>query len=141
MKLYQQETANSIAKLANATASYRATVATLMATNGTLTRLSQLVKSSWSKHSRMSPNSLPSFPIYAKTPAQNHPTPEIGITAGLMAILLITPSKNAKKLNPGMIRATPTLIPKGDPLDISPAENGWELSIRKKFQTQHYPSP
>ena len=52
---------------------------------------------------------------------QNRPTPEIGITAGLMAILMITPVKTAKKLNPVMTRAPTKLIPKGAPLGIGPA--------------------
>ena len=73
----------------------------------------------------MSPKSLPSLPTYPKTPVQNRPTPEIGITAELMDILLLTPDKTAKNLNPVMTKAPPNLILKGAPLDISPAENGW----------------
>ena len=76
-----------------------------------------------------------------KTLVQNHSTPEIGITAVLMAILLLDPSETAKNLNPVMTRAPPKLIPKGDPLDISPAENYWKPSIRKILQAQHHPSP
>ena len=45
----------------------------------------------------MSPNSLPSFPTYKKTPAQIRPTPEIGIISGLMVILLGTPAETVKK--------------------------------------------
>ena len=87
----------------------------------------------------MSPNSLSSFLTYAKTLVQNLPTPEIGITNRLMAIIILTPAETAKNLKPVMTRAPQKLIPKGSPLDISPAKNGWEPSIREIFQTQHTP--
>ena len=48
-----------------------------------------------------------------------------------MVILIVTPVETAKNLDPGMTRAQQKLIQKGSPLDICPAENGWEISIRK----------
>ena len=46
-----------------------------------------------------------------------------------------------KNLEPGMTREQQKLIQKGDQLEINPAENGWELNIRKKLQTQQHLSP
>ena len=89
----------------------------------------------------MSPNSLPSFPTFKKIPAQLHPKPDIGTTAGLMVIPLDIPAETAKNLDPGMIRAQQKLIQKGGQLYLSSAENGWELTIRKKLQTQQHHSP
>ena len=89
----------------------------------------------------MLPNSLQSLTNYAKTLVQNRPTPAIGITAGIMAIVMLTPAETAKNLNPVMTRASPKPIPKGDPIKIIPNGNGWEPSIRKMLQTKHHPSP
>ena len=58
-----------------------------------------------------------------------------------MVILMDTPADTAKNLDLGMTRAQPKLIQTGDQLYISPAENGWEISIRKMLQTQQHPSP
>ena len=80
------------------------------------------------------------MPTYTETPVQSRPTPEITITAGLMVILLVTPAKTEKNLDPDMTREQQKLIQKGAPLDISPAENGWGLSISKTLKTQQHPS-
>ena len=61
----------------------------------------------------MSPNSLPSLTTYTKTPAQSHPTLEIGTNAGLMVIPMEIPFETAKNLEPGMTRAQQKLIQKG----------------------------
>ena len=58
-----------------------------------------------------------------------------------MVIPLDTPAETAKNLDPGMTRSQQKLILKGAQLDIIPVENGWELYIRKKVQTQQHPSP
>ena len=57
-----------------------------------------------------------------------------------MVIPIDTPAETAKNLDPGMTRAQQKLIQKEAQLYIIPAENGWELSTRKKFQTQQHPS-
>ena len=61
----------------------------------------------------MSPNSLLSFPTCAKTPVQNRPTPEISITAGLMAIILLDPAETAKKPKTGNNKGTTKADKKG----------------------------
>ena len=57
-----------------------------------------------------------------------------------MVIIMVIPAETAKNLDPGMTRAQQKLIQKGAPLDIIPAKNGWEVSMRKTFQTQQHPS-
>ena len=141
MQLYQQETVDAIANFATATARNRATVASLTATNITLTSALtacqlQLVEA------RQDVTKLTTvIANLKKNLAQIHPTPEIGTTAGLMVIPLEIPSETEKNLDMGMTRAQQNLIQKGYQLEISPAENGWELTIREKLQTQHHPSP
>ena len=49
-----------------------------------------------------------------------------------MVIPIIIPSETAKNLEPGITRARQKLIQNGAQLEINPAENGWELNIRKK---------
>ena len=75
----------------------------------------------------MFPNSLPSWTISTKTPAQGHPTPEIVTNAGLMVINRTIQAETAKKLEPGMTRARKKLTQKGAQIEINLAENGWEL--------------
>ena len=72
---------------------------------------------------------------------QSYPTPEVGITAGLVIIPLDTPAETAKNLDLGMKMAQQKLIQNGDQLDITPFDTGWELYISKKLQTQQHSSP
>ena len=135
------ETVDAIAKLSTTTASDRATVATLTATNSTLTSSLKDCQLQLVEALRMSTNSLPSLPTSTKIPAQSHPTPEVGTTAGLMVTPRDIPAKTDKNLEPGMPRAQQKLIQKWAQLEINPAETGWELNKRKKLQTQQHPSP
>ena len=89
----------------------------------------------------MSLNSLPPWPISTRIPEQGHPTPEIGTTAGLVVISQTIPAETAKNLELGMTWAQQKLTQKGSQIEINPAENGWELNIRKKLQTQQHPTP
>ena len=79
----------------------------------------------------MPPNSPSSLLTYTKTPVQSGPTPEVGITDGIMVILPVTLVETVKTLYQVMTRVQPKLVQKGDPIDIIPDENGWELSIKK----------
>ena len=58
-----------------------------------------------------------------------------------MVITLDITAENAKNLKLGMTRAQQKLIQKGDQIEIKQADNGLEINIRGKLQTQQHPSP
>ena len=57
-----------------------------------------------------------------------------------MVILKTIIAVTVKNLELGMTREQQKLTQKGAQLEINPAENGWEINIRKKLQTQQHPS-
>ena len=52
-----------------------------------------------------------------------------------MVIPQTIPAKTAKNLEPGMTKARQKLTQKGAQLEINTPENGWEINIREKLQT------
>ena len=85
-QLYQQETVDAISNLATATASDRAMVATLTATNRTLTLALTACQLKLVEALKNVAKLTTALANLNKIPAQGHPTPEIGTTAGFMAI-------------------------------------------------------
>ena len=140
-QIYQQETVDAIANLATTTASNRATVATLTATNNTLHLDLTACQLQLGEALQNVAKLTTSLVDLNKIPAQGHPTPEIGTTAGLMVIPRTNTAETEKNLEPGMTREQNNLTQKGAQIEINPADNGWELNIREKLQIQQHPSP
>ena len=56
----------------------------------------------------------------------------------LCAVIFVEIVKN---LEPDTTRERQKMTQNGAQIEINPAENGWELNISKKLQTQKHPSP
>ena len=95
-QLYQQETVNAITNLATATSSNRSTVATITATNSTLTSALTACQIQLVEALQDVAKLTTVIADLRKNPSAKPSTPEIGIIAGLMAIILLTPAKTAK---------------------------------------------
>ena len=104
-QIYQQETGNTIANLATPTAIDHATVATLTATNSTLTSALTRCQLQLVEALKNVAKLNTALADINKNHIQGHPAPKIGTTDGLMVIPLTIPSETAKNLGPGITRA------------------------------------